>query len=94
MKEKEGVLNMANVSVCRLAEDPRFKIKVSFDRKTNKIKYLNIMTGEECENPDLVLLSIKMNNEINTKWKCLVESIKQDKRLQQKLLGGMDVIEY
>lgn len=87
-------MNMANISVCRLAEDPRFKIKVSFDKRTNKIKYLNIMTGEECENPDSVLLSINKNNEVNSKWRYLIESVKNDKTLYRKVLGGMDVIEY
>jgi len=85
---------MGNISICRLAEDPRFKIKVSFDKKTNKIKYLNIMTGEECENPDSVLISTNGNNEISNKWHYLIESIKLDKGLYQKVLGGMGVIEY
>lgn len=85
---------MENMSICRLAEDPRFKIKVGFDRKTNKIKYINIMTGEECENPDLALLSTNKKTEINDKWHYLIESIKHDKTLFQKVLGGMKVIEY
>lgn len=85
---------MANISVCRLAKDPRFKIKVSYDKETNKIKYLNIMTGEECENPDLVLLSTNRNNEINDKWRYLIEAIKRDKRLCYKILDGMNIIEY
>jgi hypothetical protein len=87
-------MDMVNISVCRLAEDPRFKIKVSVDGKTNKIKYLNIITGEECENPDLVLLSTNINNEINNKWRYLIEAVKNDKRLYKKVLEGSSVIEY
>lgn len=85
---------MVNISVCRLAEDPRFKIKVSFDKETNKIKYLNIMTGEECESPDLVMVSTNMDNDINDKWRYLIEAVKHDKRLCYKISEGMNVIEY
>lgn len=85
---------MANISVCRLAKDPRFKIKVSIDGKINEIKYLNIMTGEECENPDLVLLGTNMNSEINNKWRYLIEAVKNDKKLYKKVLEGRSVIEY
>lgn len=85
---------MKNMSICRLAEDPRFKIKVSVDKEISKLSYLNVLTGTECENPDSVIQSTLKNKEINDKWSCLIESVKQDKRLYYKVLEGMQVIEY
>ena len=85
---------MGNITICRLAKDPRFKIKVSINKEINKIKYLDIMTGAECENPDLAVHSKNMINEINDKWQYLIESVKHDKRLYYKISEGMNVIEY
>lgn len=84
---------MANITVCRLAKDPRFKMKVSFNKEINKIKFLNVITGAECESPDLAFHS-RSDNEINDKWQHLIESVKHDKRLYYKILEGMKVIEY
>lgn len=85
---------MKHMSICRLAKDPRFKIKVSADRKGSKVKYLNVLTGTECESPDSAIESTVKNKEISDKWSCLIESVKKDKGLYYKVLGGMQVIEY
>lgn len=85
---------MGNIIVCRLAKDPRFKIKVSLNKEVNKIQYLNVMTGLECESPDLVLNNKTEDKEINDKWQYLIQSVKHDKRLYYKITEGMKVIEY
>lgn len=85
---------MKNISICRLAKDPRFKIKVSVDKEIRKIRYLNVITGVECENPDLAVQSKVKDKEITDKWNDLIKSVKHDKRLYYKISEGMQVIEY
>lgn len=85
---------MRKTSVCRLARDPRFKIKVSINKEMKKINYLNVITGAECENPDLAVQSSTKDKEVTDKWMYLIESVKHDKRLYYKISEGMQVIEY